>query len=137
MKGALIILIVLIITGIILYLLDIRTHHNHSSSSLNNTTNPQPETCCGLHALCEKKYSNPTDSIVYYDDEELDALKDRDPNSYSEHELNMIREVLSTLRPSDALGWARSLDLRNIRLTPALRDELIILIEESQVSSGA
>lgn len=136
MQGALIILIVLIVIGVMLYLLDIKSHHHHGETSLSaedfaGSDKEESEACCGMHALCEKIYGAAPDEIVYYDDEELDALSRKDPEDYSEEELEMLREVLSTLRAADAPGWARSLDLREIRLPSSLRDELLMLIEEA------
>lgn len=140
MKGAIIILIVLIITGVTLWLLDLKSHaHHHASipdqsdsrSDSEVSDKEDGEVCCGLHAICEKKYAVPAGKVVYYDDEELDALAGRDPLTYTEEELTQLNDVIATLAPADAAGWHQSLRMRNISLPEAMRDELIILISEA------
>lgn len=119
---SLILLSVIVGVGAVLYLIDRRKPGERKAES------EQKGVCCGMHANCEKRYASPPDTIVYYDDEELDALADRDPSSYTPEETEALRDVILTLRPEDALGWERSLELRHIALPPELRDELIILI---------
>ena len=64
-----------------------------------------------------------TRDVEYYDDEELDQYKGRPSDSYND------ADVLFSLRPEDARGWARSLSLREINLPDALKDDLFALIE--------
>lgn len=166
MKGALIILAVMVAIGVVLYLDDLRRrrrqkdtdmaaaeeeslaeedngeekepgsvaadnrHGGTSTATYGDPANAERE-CCGLHAVCEKKYRAPADKIVYYDDEELDALADRDPSTYSDEEMEQLRDVVLTLLPSDAHGWARSLEMRHIELPQEIRDELLLLMEEA------
>jgi hypothetical protein len=66
--------------------------------------------------------------LVYYDDEELDALSGRDPKSYTEEEMEQLRDVVLTLRREDAVGWSVSLQRRGIALPDEIRDELMLLI---------
>lgn len=134
MEGALIILAVLVIVGVVVRFLDIKSHHHHAPSPddpqdrKDGTSAAEGEECCGLHAFCEKKYGSAAETPEYYDDEELDILAYRNPESFTEEELAMLRDVLMTLRSEDAPGWARSLELRHISLPPAIRDELVMLI---------
>ena len=65
----------------------------------------------------------------YYDDEELDQYKGRPSDSYNDDEVQHFADVLFSLRPEDARGWARSLSLREINLPDALKDDLFALIE--------
>lgn len=89
---------------------------------------PEP-VCCGLHAVCEKKYAVPaSEKPVYYDDEELDVLSGRDPSTYTAAEREMLRDVVLTLHPDDAWGWSRSLEQRHIALPADIRDELLLLL---------
>lgn len=139
MQGALTILAVLVAVGLLLFWLDRRKgkglghHHHHTAPFADKAADTAPQNpCCGLHAACEKIYgAAPADAPVYYDDEELDVLAGRDPADYTDAETEMVRDVLATLRPADAYGWARSLDMRRIQLPPHLRDELLLLIEEA------
>ncbi len=122
MIPSLILLIAIVGVGMLLYLLDRRKPGERKAEA------EQQGVCCGMHANCEKRYASPPDAIVYYDDEELDALADRDPATYTSDEIETLRDVMLTLRPEDAFGWERSLEQRRIALPPELRDELIILI---------
>lgn len=90
--------------------------------------------CCGMHIVCEKDSLSTAASteIVYYDDEELDAFSGRLPDSYSNDETEMFRDILFTLLPTDIAGWARSLQLRGITLPPAVRDELLLVVSEAR-----
>ena len=59
----------------------------------------------------------------YYDDEELDALAHRSPETYTPDELSQLQEVLETLRDADVNGWLRSLSQRGIALPEPLHRE--------------
>lgn len=97
-----------------------------------------PDTgCCGQHAVCER------DSLIagiggeeslYFDDEELDAYRGRDAGDYSETETEQFREVLMTLLPDDVAPWARSITQRGIELPTAVRDELLMIVEDLRQS---
>ncbi len=78
-----------------------------------------------------------TDEVIYYDDEELDVLADRDPSDYTEQEYEQIAYVFHTLLDSDIIGWCRSLQLRHIELPSDLRDEALIIVREQRGLSPA
>ena len=67
--------------------------------------------------------------IEYYEDEELDAFQGRPSDSYTEKEVEAFEEVLHTMRQEEVAGWNRSLILRGINLPDALKDEVMMLIE--------
>lgn len=141
MTVSLILLAILVVTGAILYL-----HDRLTSSPADDTPGDTPVPiagdsttdsggeCCGMHITCEK------DSLVagidretlYYDDEELDAFKGRDPGSYVPSESEQFREVLLTMRPDEIAGWARSLTTRGIALPPDVREELLMIVAEAR-----
>ncbi len=77
--------------------------------------------------MCEKGLS-PTEGPVYFDDEELDRFAGRQPDSYTESEVEEFREVLYTLLPSDIYPWGASLTRRDIALPSSLRDEWLMLV---------
>ncbi len=131
MKGALVILAVLIVVGVVLYLFDRRRGERSGEEREVESGERRAGECCGMHAVCEKKYASLRDDArpVYYDDYELDVLSGRAPESYTEQELAMLREVLTTLRSEDAYGWSLSLEMRDIRLPDAIRDELLLLMQ--------
>jgi hypothetical protein len=95
--------------------------------------------CCGQHTVCERDslLTSMSSGIEYFDDEELDALANRDPQTYTEAEVEALREVLLTLQPSDVAPWARSIQLRQIALPDDVRDELLLLVGEARQSADA
>lgn len=104
----------------------------------NNEPNEQTQnaahdctTCSGEDDRCEQVcyMEAATRETEYYDDEELDVFKGRTADSYTEEEIEEFAEVLSTLQPSDAKGWARSLSLRQIELPNCLKDDLFAMID--------
>lgn len=140
MQGAIVILAVLAAVGLLLFYFDRRKPHSHHTPASGTprktdtgTGQTENDTCCGLHAICEKKYAGPdVNAPVYYDDEELDALSGRDPSTYTETEREQLRDVVLTLLPADAWGWSRSLEKRGIALPDDIRDELMILLAANE-----
>lgn len=152
MKGALLILAVTVIVGIVLYLADRRgkesdgrgTGEGESSSgetegmlagtgpgSIVEGKEGGEEVCCGMHAVCEKTTLMPlSPDVVYYDDEELDRFRGREAASYDAIETEEFRDVLMTLLPEDVAGWSRSIQLRGIELPAEVRDELLMIVSD-------
>lgn len=142
MKGALIILAALILTGLVLYLLHRRDVKR--GTDLPPTMGPMPDrkqdedgddsACCGMHITCEKDslLAAVSKKIEYYDDEELDTYAGRGAEDYSEEEIEQFRDVLLTLLPQDIAGWGRSLQLRGISLPSAVREELLMIVAEQR-----
>lgn len=140
MKGALIILAVLIAIGIILYLGEMR-HRKRVAAKNENEESQAPDvavqdSCCGQHLVCEKNLLTPMDDKVeYYDDEELDRFIGRSADSYTEEEAEEFREVLMTLREEDAPGWSRSITLRGLELPSDVRDALLMIVRDARNKS--
>lgn len=89
--------------------------------------------CCGTHLVCERDTIQQMQTeIVYYDDEELDALADRDPKTYTEQEITQLEEVFRSLREEDIRGWVKSLQLRRIALTDELKEEALLILREQR-----
>lgn len=91
----------------------------------------EDQTCCGKHEIC-KEGRRPRVSkkpVDYYDDEELDAFRNRSSDSYSEEETALFAEVLRTMWESDVAGWIGSLQQRGIELPDSLKDEVLLLLE--------
>ena len=87
--------------------------------------------CCGEHLVCERETLLQTNAeIIYYDDEELDALVGIAAEDYSQEQYQMIREVFETLKASDVPGWVRSIQLRNIQLPLDVREEALLIVVE-------
>lgn len=129
MTGAFIILGITLLTGLILYLTRGK-QDNETADTATGTPAPQEEeeeteVCCGRHAVCEKGLL--TAEELYYNDEELDRYKGREPGSYTSEEIEEFREVLYTLRPEEVYQWGVALTQRDIPLPDALRDEWLML----------
>lgn len=156
MQGAVWILLVTVLVGVILYLHDrhqLKKEKGERFYSLPDNSekpNAQPQeqsdtsdiddrvsddenggVCCGMHLVCEKDSLSPVSSnIEYYDDEELDRFIGRDGNDYTQEETDEFRDVMMTLRPDDIAGWARSITARRLILPPDVRDELLLLVND-------
>jgi len=98
---------------------------------------PVDDECCGRHAVCERESlltSKP--EIVYYEDEELDRLADKNPDEYTEEELADINEVFETLEPKDVAGWLRSLQLRRVALPDEIREEAFMIVADRRAAAA-
>lgn len=133
MTVVLIIAAALVAVGLPLYLMHKREERKAGGEL--PITPPQQE-CCGLHLTCEKDslLAAVSEEIVYYDDEELDKYKGRLPDSYDEEEIEQFRDILLTMLPQDIAGWARSLQLREICLPDAVREELLMIVTEARAA---
>ena len=112
----------------------------HPTSSAENTISiaqPEPEAsvddddeCCGEHEVCEKgkiKRALRTD-IEYFDDEELDRFRGTASDEYEDDSVEEFREVLYTMDPREVDDWLKSLELREVALPDALKDEVFMLL---------
>ncbi len=98
-------------------------------TSVNRTSSD--EGCCGQHLVCERETLLQTNAeIIYYDDEELDALAGIDPENYTTEQNNQLREVFDSLQERDVPGWCRSIQLRNIALPQDIREEALFIVRE-------
>lgn len=137
MEVSLIIIGALVAVGVILYIHDRRTKpsldNEHDSGDTVSPSDDNSE-CCGMHITCEKDslLSSVSDTIVYYDDEELDRFAGREPDQYSDDEIEEFRDVLLTLLPQDIAGWGRSIQLRGITLPSEVREELLMIVSEAR-----
>jgi hypothetical protein len=87
--------------------------------------------CCGSHAVCERdSLLSQTDQIIYFDDEELDALRGIPSCEFTETQISMLENVFYTLREQDVAGWIRSIQLRNIDLPEDIRDQALLIVVE-------
>ena len=141
MTGALIILLALVAVGAILYLFHLRDLRRGTAQAptLPPMADPKEDdsVCCGQHAVCEKDslLAQVSEAPEYFDDEELDAFAGRAPETYTPEETEQFRDVLLTLLPADVAPWARSIQLRGIRLPAEVREELIMMVAESRSKS--
>lgn len=100
-----------------------------AASEAENSTEEEEE-CCGEHEVCEKgkiKRALRTD-IEYFDDEELDRFRGTAPDEYDDEAVEEFREVLYTMDPREVDDWLKSLELREVALPDALKDEVFMLL---------
>lgn len=131
MTVALILLAAIVGVGALLWFLD-RRHKGTDAEAAPNVE--VPAECCGQHEVCERDslLAAVSKQIEYYDDEELDHFAGRGADEYSDEEIEEFRDVLLTLRSDDIAGWARSIQLRGIKLPAAVREELIMMVSENR-----
>ena len=78
-----------------------------------------------------------TEPVEYFDDEELDAFRNRAADSYTAEEEEAFREVFYTMFPREVPDWLRSLQLRGVELPEGLRDEVLLVVQENREDGGA
>lgn len=137
MEPAWIMLSALVVVGTVLWLLDRRSRERDAEGNRVPTPVVEPEPscsddCCGTHEVCpsEMLLRGELCEITYYDDQELDDYRNRGADDYSDVELEQWRDVLYTLQPDDRLGWERSIKRRGITMPHAIRNELLMLLNE-------
>lgn len=88
--------------------------------------------CCGAHEICEFDESDFNEEIItYFDDEELDVLRNVRESDHTAEQMDQLREVLYTLQPHEINKWLISLGRRHIHLPTILQQEARQLIAES------
>jgi hypothetical protein len=91
----------------------------------------RPDGCCGAHEVCENESLLATNAkIIYFDDEELDVFKDREPESYTDEEIAQFDEVFMTLRENELVDWLKSLQLRHVPLPECIKEQALMIISE-------
>lgn len=129
-------LILFVLLGLtILVLFEIRARKEgdeNANEDENGNANPKDDSgCCGQHLVCERETLLQTNAeIIYYDDEELDALAGIPYDKYTRAQEDMVREVFNTMQEKDVPGWCRSLQLRNIQLPLDVREEALLIVRE-------
>lgn len=128
-------LILFIALGILITILyEVRERQRQKKALAGETTpetNAPDDGCCGEHLVCERETLLQTNAeIIYYDDEELDALAGIDPEQYTPEQVAAIQHVFATLQERDVPGWCRSMQLRNIALPLDIREEALFIVRE-------
>lgn len=123
--------IVLVAAGLILMLAP------KNRKTAGGTDKPQddykeiPTECCGAHEVCEfDEYKINQDVIVYFDDEELDVLRNVREDQLTPRQIDDLREVLYTLKANEINKWLISLSRRHIHLPAILKQEARYLMAE-------
>ena len=135
MRG-IILLIAFIVFGIVIFLLNKfarpkKAVDQEEAPKAEEEEYERPDGCCGAHEVCENESLLATNAkIVYFDDEELDAFKDREPESYTDEEIAQFDEVFMTLRENELVDWLKSLQLRHVPLPECIKEQALMIISE-------
>ena len=96
----------IILLGIVTYYFhrrDLKKQVEKTNKIVQTEIQEPPQECCGRHLVCERDslLAGVSKTIEYYDDEELDAWKGIEPDSYTPEQIELFREIFYTLRPED------------------------------------
>lgn len=88
---------------------------------------------CGLlptqcHNECDD--TDDTTPIDYFDDEELDAYRERPSHAYTDEEADDFAHVLHTMQPEEVPQWLNSLRMRHIQPPDQLKEELVFFLTD-------
>jgi hypothetical protein len=87
--------------------------------------------CCGAHEICEFDESAfDQEEIIYFNDEELDELRNLRESDLTTENIDELREVLYTLRTEEISKWLISIGRRHIHLPAILQQEVRQLMAE-------
>lgn len=87
--------------------------------------------CCGAHEVCESdSLLSSSDKVEYYEDEELDAFKEKSADSYNDDQIEQFREVLITLKEREVAGWLKSLQIRGVNPPEIIREEALMIVAD-------
>jgi hypothetical protein len=124
-------LIVIVLAGMLLVVIpgkkSVETEHNKSEE----TTPQVASDCCGAHEICEfdEAKFNP-EIIEYFEDEDLDVLRNVREDQITAKHVDDLRDVLYTLRADEIGKWLTSLSRRHIHLPQILHQEARQLMAE-------
>jgi len=133
-----ILVVALVILGIIALVAGgIRNSHlqkkldNGEIEKMPEVVEPVAE-CCGQYEICEQDslLAAVSKDVEYYDDEELDRYRGMASDAYTENQAEEFREVFYTMEETDVPGWVRSLTLRSIEMPDAMKDEVLLIVNE-------
>lgn len=121
------------LTGLILILVPKGKSQDKNSSEPDETEIQVDSDCCGAHEICEfdEAKFNP-EIIEYFDDEELDVLRNVREDQITAKNMDDLRDVLYSLRANEIGKWLTSLSRRHIHLPAILQQEARQLMAEKQ-----
>ncbi len=145
----LILVLSIILLGIIAFISGVRRHRKLREQLLKGEIKEMPEihqvTDCGADecslettGYCSQDCHRPhlKEEVDYYDDEELDRFRGMEADAYTDEDVEAFREVLYTMLPTDVEGWTQSLQQRCIQMPSAIRDEVIMILEEQRTQTS-
>lgn len=135
-----------IVCGVILVILFVMATFFKKKSSSNtqpestetisrgeNFSNSENSVCCGKHDVCDKQKLAEAmmNKANYFEDEDLDRYKGKSSSDYVDSEIEEFRYVLYTMEQNEVSEWLESLQVREIELPDALKEEAFSLMKET------
>lgn len=107
------------------------THLDPSRPNKDDDKNCAGGDSCGVSCFCDDKALKRqlSEDIIYYEDEELDTMRGIAPDAYTDEQIEVFSDVLTTLQPTEIPDWLHSLQLRGINLPEALKEEAAMMME--------
>lgn len=131
-------IVVIVVLALIIFLLTRKGKSTelHSEPEVQEEPKTVASDCCGAHEVCEFDASAfDEEQIVYFDDEELDVLRNVREDDLTPKQIDDLREVLYTLKTNEISKWMTSLSRRHIHLPTILQQEARQLIVEKSSSN--
>ncbi len=131
-------IVVIVVLALIIFLLTRKGKSTelHSEPVVQEEPKTVASDCCGAHEVCEFDASAfDEEQIVYFDDEELDVLRNVREDDLTPKQIDDLREVLYTLKTNEISKWMTSLSRRHIHLPAILQQEARQLIVEKSSSN--
>lgn len=124
-------LIIVVIAGIFLMLIPKKQIVTEKAVEEKDAREIQSD-CCGAHEICEfDEYMFKEDLIEYFDDEELDVLRNIREDQLTADNIDELRDVLYSLQPREINKWLTSISRRHIHLPTIIQQEARQLIAEN------
>lgn len=123
-------LIIFLVVGALILMLTTYVQRKNKNEEIEIIDHIDEE-CCGAHEVCDKDsllYAG--EEIVYFEDEELDAMACIQPDKYTDEQVQQFSEIFYTLKESDVAGWLRSLQLRRIEPPIEIREQALLIVSE-------
>lgn len=127
------IIVIIILLGVFFYFNSRWKARNAASPVTEPVDEPRviASDCCGAHEVCDFDETDFNEEIiVYFEDEELDKLRNVRESDFTPEQIDELREVLYTLKPHEISKWLVSLGRRHIHLPAILQQEARQLIAE-------
>ena len=127
------VIITIIIIGVILYFFSRwkAKEEEQPDTEVKESAPVIAADCCGAHEVCDFDETDFNEEIIlYFEDEELDKLRNVKESDLTAEQIDELREVLYTLKPSEIGKWLVSLGRRHIHLPAILQQEARQLIAE-------
>lgn len=122
-------IITLVFFGFVLWIFTYFNRRNKTEET-EITINNDAE-CCGAHEVCDMDTLLTSSEVIeYFEDEELDALAEKDPKDMTEKQMDQLLDVFYTLKEHEIAPWLRSLQLRRIQLPIELREQALMIVSE-------